>query len=241
MWPIKQSLFTASLVLLTVVGSRSASAAEPQAENSSPININASSAQDPTSAVPTSAPVSTTRLQASDEETPTASAPRQTSVKSGPVMLNLRLGGATALFVEIEGTKGVVNKPYGEAAFGAEFGYGMGQEQNVYLVLPLSVHYVPKTATTMVMAQIGVQFDIPIRSVPGLYLYPRITIGYSGAITGSESTHTGVVTPEFGIKYVLNGRVNLGIEPLAIPTLLDPLHGFALGMYRGTVSVGVNL
>lgn len=73
----------------------------------------------------------------------------------------------------------MVNQPYGQAAFGGEFGYGMGQEHNVYLVLPLSVHYIPRTSTTMIMAQIGVQFDIPIRSVQVCICIQRITIGYS--------------------------------------------------------------
>lgn len=40
MWPIKQSLLTASLVLLTVVGSRSAHAAEPQ-RTVDPIDVDA--------------------------------------------------------------------------------------------------------------------------------------------------------------------------------------------------------
>lgn len=217
---------------------RTASAGEP---------VTAPSVSVPPAASPAPVPVP----QASDVETPAADGEREPAtrpyavtpggeVKAGAAMLNLRLGPMFSAFAA--DARGRIGTASGGKTVGvsAEFGYGFGREHNIYLIAPLSYHYVPATGAHMVSIQLGAQFDIPIRSVPGLFLYPRVAVGYVGLLQAGETTSVGMLTPEFGIKYVIKKRVNVGIEPLSIPMIFHPLEGWILGFYRISGSVGVN-
>lgn len=175
-----------------------------------------------------------------DEETPNLSREAR-GTKAGAVMLNLRGGAGLALFVKSASMSAIATQPYAQAVFGAELAYGFGREHNIYLTLPLSLHYISGSQSTQVIVPIGVHIDLPIRSVPGLYLYPRVSLGYAGIFASGLSMHAVVLTPEFGIKYVFSGRFNLGLEPFSLPLVTDPIHGVSVGSYRATLHVGVNL
>ena len=160
--------------------------------------------------------------------------------KAGPIMINLRLGGAVGIFAATDGKFASGSAP-GQFVVGAEFGYGFGREHNIYLIVPLAFHYIPDLGYSYIMIPVGVQFDIPIRAVPGLYIYPRVSVGYSGLIASGQVAHGVVFTPEFGIKYVLRGRLNLGVDPVSFPITYYPESKVASGAYRFTVYAGVNL
>lgn len=138
--------------------------------------------------------------------------------KEGRFMLNVR-GGVAIGIVNAERdlkTLGMV---------GIDFGVAISPRYNAYIVLTPQVDLRPNIYN--VMLPVGFQYDI--RLARGLYLYPRISLGYSafistasldiGSLHFSENqvTHAGVGIPELGLKYIVNGRFNIGIEPLSIP------------------------
>ena len=93
---------------------------------------------------------------------------------------------------------------------------------------------------------------IPIRAVPGLFLYPRASLGYLAYIvsaSGQRDTSHGLqVAPEFGVKYVLRRRWNFALEPFSLPVSVifprDNSGSVQSGWiidYRINFSAGVNL
>lgn len=149
------------------------------------------------------------RAQAYDEYNPD---------KGGRVMLNVRGGGAIGIaHADRElGRLGMV---------GLDFGVALSKDNNAYLVITPQVDL--RDGLYNVMVPIGFQYDI--RLARGLYLYPRVSLGYSALISttsidfgslhfsANQTTHGGVGIPELGLKYVVNGHFNLGIEPLSFP------------------------
>jgi hypothetical protein len=138
--------------------------------------------------------------------------------KGGRVMLNAR-GGAAIGLANAGGdlnTLGMV---------GLDFGVALSSDYNAYLVLTPQVDL--RQGLYNVMVPLGFQYDI--RLARGLYLYPRVSLGYSAIISNASAdfgslhfsanqvTHGGVGIPELGLKYVINGHFNLGIEPLSFP------------------------
>jgi hypothetical protein len=63
--------------------------------------------------------------------------------------------------------------------------------------------------------------------VPGLYIYPRLSVGYAALIFNglgdvrARTVDTGFVKPELGVKYVLHRRWNFGFEPFGLPIFFD--------------------
>lgn len=138
--------------------------------------------------------------------------------KGGRVMLNVRGGGAIGL-VNAEHELGQLGM------VGLDFGVALSRDSNAYLVITPQVGL--RDGLYNVMVPIGFQYDI--RLARGLYLYPRVSLGYSAIIStasidfgslhfsASQTTHGGVGIPELGLKYVVNGHFNIGIEPLSFP------------------------
>jgi hypothetical protein len=132
--------------------------------------------------------------------------------KAGPWMANLKLGPSI----------GVSNAP---TQFGLvlEIGYALPvvPGRNFYLTFPFNLGF--SGGATMIGVPIAAQYDIPIRQVRGLYIYPRFNIGYAAFVISafgrSATGNYAFITPEFGIKYVLNGRWNFGFEPFSLPIL----------------------
>lgn len=144
--------------------------------------------------------------------------PSDNEDKDGRVMLNVRGGVAI----------GIANaehdlKTLGMA--GIDFGVAVSPDYNAYIVLTPQVDLRPNIYNVLV--PLGFQYDI--RLARGLYLYPRMSLGYAAFIStasldigslhfsANQVTHGGVGIPELGLKYIINGRFNIGIEPLSFP------------------------
>jgi hypothetical protein len=94
---------------------------------------------------------------------------------------------------------------------------------------------------TTVTLPLGLEYDIPIRGVRNLYVYPRIAMG-AGVFfdRGPGSRAAFVVQPAFGIKYAVAGVWNIGIEPLDFPIYIADTPGYPTSAYRFSGVTGFN-
>jgi hypothetical protein len=147
--------------------------------------------------------------------------------KAGPVLLQLRVGPAI-------GVKEIDN----QAALALDAGIAVDRSRNAYVLL--SVQLQIERALTIVQIPIGFEYDFALPSVKGLYLYPRLSLGYAAFVPGTGPTlSAGVVTAEFGVKYVIGGRWSIGLEPLSVPLFFDR-SGYSIS-YRILCSIAVSL
>jgi hypothetical protein len=170
--------------------------------------------------------------------------------KAGPFLLSARAGPGLPLVIfaltTFANTMNATSGPT-ELSLGLEIGFALSASRNVYLVIPTQVQMVlgdGGISAATIMVPLGIQIDIPIRAAPGLYLYPRISVGYAVGLFPSNPADStvvqmGVLLPEFGIKYVIKRRVNLGFEPLSLPVFVSSKN--VLLYYRPLFAVGVNL
>lgn len=170
--------------------------------------------------------------------------------KAGPLMFNLKLGAA----IGIPGDNNNLGTTLDQFLLQLEFGGAVDSQRQLYLLFPLTFHVGGGCAAvgvfgtcvavagrySTILVPLGVQYDIPIRAVPGLYLYPRGQLGYAAFISrdGFGTNHFGFIAPEFGIKYVLKQRWNFGGEPFSLPIYFN--GNGALLNYRLTFYAGVN-
>lgn len=129
-------------------------------------------------------------------------------------------------------------------AFILEIGIAVVPGRRGYLMLPLQFQAGP--AGGEIIVPLGFQYDLAVPRVPGLYLTPRFSIGYAALITNNTGlfsvVHGGVAIPEFGLKYVIRGRWNLGAELFSLPIFFGKNSGgpFASVYYRILLSFGAN-
>lgn len=149
--------------------------------------------------------------------------------KAGRFMANLRIGPAVLMDAA----------PHAMFSVVAEVAIALLGNTNGYLFAPLTIQ--ATGGITHVMIPVGFQYDIKL-PIKGLYLAPRVSLGYAAAISSgaqlSATQHGGVLTPEFGVKYVWRRRFNFGGEPLSIPILLFPGNTYAY--YRILGYAGLN-
>jgi hypothetical protein len=167
--------------------------------------------------------------------------------KSGRFMFNLKLGPAFAAYDDLapggnatgcsvatpaacdQGTLGVT----GTIMF--DFGFAVTPDKNGYLLFP--IQFQVAKAGSFVMIPVGFQYDIPL-PVKGLYLTPRISLGYAAyVIRGHRVADLGFITPEFGVKYVIARRWNVGVDPFSLPIFFGD---FTAVSYRLLIYGGVN-
>lgn len=146
--------------------------------------------------------------------------------KAGRFMANFRIGPAFGA--------------YNAAHMGAivlEFGVALLGNNNGYLIVPLQFQF--REGGGAVVLPVGFQYDFAL-PIKGLYLYPRLSLGYAALIaSGAPTTHVGVLIPEFGAKYVmLKGRLNVGGEIFSLPIAFNG-DGASL-FYRIMLMAGVN-
>ena len=159
--------------------------------------------------------------------------------KAGLFMMNFRGGPAF----------GVVNADNSlrfVGALGVDLGFAVSRDYNAYIVLTPQLQL--RDSFFNISLPIGFQYDI--RIARGLYLYPRASIGYSALIFtssfdygpfryyASTTVHGGILIPEFGLKYVVNGRLNLGFEPFSLPIFFNG-DGYNI-WYRFMFFIGFN-
>jgi len=167
---------------------------------------------------------------------------RGTDQKAGRFMFNLKIGPALCMGVasgDLSGSCGT------RAHHGAiVFDLGFAVIPNLYLIFPFQLQFRDHFAG--VFLPFGVQYDIAL-PVKGLFIYPRFSIGYAAFVFSTDAgpfgtlnvtQHFGFVMPEFGIKYVINKRWNVGDEPLSIPMIFNSDGAFFY--YRILVYGGVN-
>lgn len=145
--------------------------------------------------------------------------------KSGPWMINLKLGGG--FFTNTGGAKEfVLELDAGRALVG----------NNGYILLSPHFSFGDYTVVTI---PVGFQWDFQM-PLKDLYIYPRATFGYSYLNAGGATLHNFSVAPAVGVKYVLaSGRVNVGVEPFNMPILIGG-EGGPYPEYRFNAYGGVN-
>ena len=170
---------------------------------------------------------------------PPAHAFRNEPGKAGRLMFNPKLGAA----IGIPGDRVQHASTGDQLTLQLDFGVALDRQRSAYLLFPAQFQ-VGRTGYSMIMVPLGFQYDIPIRAVPGLYLYPRLTVGYAafvldgaGPVRG-RTVDLGFVMPEFGAKYVLHRRWNFGFEPFGLPVFFNARQ-VALN-YRLLFYAGVN-
>ena len=154
--------------------------------------------------------------------------------KPGRFMLNLKIGPAIC----------ATGCTAHEGAVVADIGWSVLPNKNAYVVVPLQFQFSATTAAVMV--PFGFQYDFAISKVPGLYIYPRVSVGYAALFDSSTgvqtTTHAGLVLPELGAKFILRGRFNFGGEIFSLPVVFGrgPFSTIVDVYYRILVYAGVN-
>jgi hypothetical protein len=140
--------------------------------------------------------------------------------KVGRFMFNLKLGPALCAFYSVPklGVSGSCNNAH-MGAIVLDFGWSVLPNKNAYLLLPLQFQF--RDSIGVITVPVGFQYDVQL-PVKGLYVYPRVSLGYSAIIASqlngqTVTSHFGVLTPEFGVKYVFGGRWNVGGELFSLP------------------------
>lgn len=154
--------------------------------------------------------------------------------KPGRFMLNLKIGPSIC-------ATGCTSH---EGAAVLDFGWSVLPNKHAYVVVPLQFHFSMTTAAVMV--PFGFQYDFGISKVPGLYLYPRVSVGYAALFDSSTgvqtTTHAGLFLPELGAKFILRGRFNFGGEIFSLPVIFGrgPFSTLVNVSYRILLYAGVN-
>lgn len=103
------------------------------------------------------------------------------------------------------------------------------------VVLPVQLLVVGEPSALLV--PLGFQYDFPL-PLPGLYLSPRLGLGYAALLDGNGTiSHLGVAVAELGLRYAPLRRLSFGLDPLSVPVLFDA--GRALVSYRVLGYAGV--
>ena len=158
--------------------------------------------------------------------------------KNGPFMMNFR-GGPAFGVANADNVRFV-------GALGVDLGFAVSRDYAAYIVFTPNLQL--RENFFHISVPIGFQYDI--RIARGLYLYPRASIGYSALIYtasfdygpfryySSSTVHGGILIPEFGLKYVVNGALNLGFEPFSLPVFFNG-DGYNI-WYRFMFYIGFN-
>jgi tetratricopeptide (TPR) repeat protein len=154
--------------------------------------------------------------------------------KAGRFMANFGIGFGAGL-----------NYPQLEAVLQLEAGYSVLKNGNGYVLIPLQFHL--SDSLRLIMIPVGFQYDFKL-PVNNLYVGLRGSLGYAvgfadGAaapyvMNGAQVTHWGLFIPEANLKYVVKGRVNLGLQPVSFPVLFN--GSGAVAYYRFLLFGGAN-
>jgi len=188
---------------------------------------------------------------AAPEEPAGSKASENGAEKSGRFMFNLKIGPALCAVSAISRGSASASAECGSLHQGAlvfDFGWSVLPNRNAYLLFPFQLQF--RESLTTVMIPVGFQYDIQL-PVKGLYLYPRGFLGYAAfvvsnssipGVTVSSTSHYGVFTPEFGIKYIFGGRWNVGADLFSLPIFFGQSQGATSTFvyYRILAYAGVN-
>lgn len=162
--------------------------------------------------------------------------------KAGAFMMNFRFGPSIWL----------QNRYYNYqdarfmGAFAIDLGFAVTPDRNGYLVLSPQIQGRPGFANFSI--PFGFQYDI--RIARGFYLYPRVSIGYGAMVYpgayqygpyvyyDTHTDHGGIFVPEFGLKWVIRGNFNIGLEPFSLPVWFN--GDYYSVWYRAMFFLGFN-
>lgn len=132
---------------------------------------------------------------------------------------------------------------YSPPIISIEPAFGVRSDRNGYVFVPATFQLWANAISGSV--GIGYQHDIPL-PVRRLFLTARLGVSYRcitllefGNGSVSQSVHSALVNPEVGLKYVLRGRVNLGLDLLGMQVEVTKVG--ASVTQRVGASVGINL
>lgn len=114
------------------------------------------------------------------------------------------------------------------------FSAGYAFAERVYGVFQPSFSFF--SGGTIISLPVGVQYDVPISSVPGLHLYPRASVG-PAFFTGGGGAAL-LLMFDGGIKYNIQDRFYLGFEPFSLPIFIGDGGG---ATYKVSVFGGLYL
>lgn len=159
--------------------------------------------------------------------------------KAGLFMLNVR-GGPVVGLLNADTPINLLG------SVGMDIGFAVSRDYNAYIILTPNL----QAGSNFFHVSVPIGFQYDIRLARGLYIYPRVSLGFSSMIFtsaadygplhyySSDIIHGGTFIPEFGIKYVVNGRLNLGLEPISTPIFFNQ-NGYSL-WYRFMFFIGFN-
>jgi hypothetical protein len=136
--------------------------------------------------------------------------------KSGRFMFNLKPGPAITAKAPVDGDP----KPT-MGALVLDFGFAVDHVRNAYLLFSLQFQLHDKG--NAVIVPFGFQYDIPIHKVPGLYITPRLMLGYAAIIPnvqGANNIDSAFLEFGAGAKFVFAKRWNVGFEPFGLSVFL---------------------
>ncbi len=140
--------------------------------------------------------------------------------KAGPLMGNFKLAPAVSF-----GDVGYFGTQF---AMELEIAYAVDDDDNAYLGFNPQFQFGGWGGATINLTG-TFQYDIPIKAVTGLYLYPKINLGlaiftnrgYYGCgrfgCGGSGAEVAFALQPEFGVKYNIFKNFHVLGEPLSFP------------------------
>src|SRR5581483_2553383 len=164
------------------------------------------------------------------------------SGKSGRWMFNLKFGPAITAksffncgFAECKPTMGAIV---------LEMGVAVDSKFTAYIIVPVPQFQV-HDLISYVMLPIGFQYDIEVvpRKVPGLYITPRIELGYAALVpNGGDTVNAGFVEIAAGGKFIFSKRWNVGFEPFSLAIFFGTQNNvnFSSVSYRLLWYGGVN-
>jgi hypothetical protein len=142
--------------------------------------------------------------------------PALASSRTGKFMLNIKLG-TSALIYNTPGQS--LGHP--TLTTSLELGYAICCER-FYFVVPISIQWRDAgSGSNLLMFEIPIGLQYDIRLTQSLYLPLQINFGYSfGSLFGGGASgwaHNGTFLAQLGIKYVVKGRGNLGLDLISLP------------------------
>lgn len=175
----------------------------------------------------------------------------------GRLTLDARLGGGVSVAARST-TFGGAGLPFFDASL--ELGLAVSPGRRARLIFAPDFVYTTQSFVgdpTMtgsrdvfiISIPLGFEYDIPIKRVPGLYLYPQLLVGYaanvevlSGSVAlqgggNSATQHQGVVEAVFGARYAFRNRLELLLEAVSVPVYFS--NRSVLVLYRARAGIGV--
>lgn len=141
--------------------------------------------------------------------------------KAGRWMFNFRVGAAATLGRCDWDCGGRFGYRRAQFVISPEIAVALDRDYNAYLgLMPM---FQINDNFTVINIPLTFQYDIEIKKVKGLYVYPKVTAGYSHWVEGEGNYFmTGV---HGGVKYQFHEHVHAGGEPIGFTFYVGERNG----------------